>query len=147
MANDRPNRNQPAYQVEEYERVIPTDFLTKEYNLNDLGKKFVQKCFKASENHKPEVTVSQLRKLLSAVNSIQNRLSANPDNFNSSEIQYLRIKLAYQAGREDRKKNALKNMQKDLDPVIAGIENADDFKKFAILMESIIAYHKFYRGE
>lgn len=145
IPNKEKGRNS-GYIPPQYKRIIPNDFLSKDYNINDLGKKFVEHCFKANEERKPDVTVSQLRKLLSAVNSIQNRLTANPGNYNNNEIQYLRIKLAYQAGREDKNKTSLKDMQKDLDPLIKEIRNETDFGKFAMLIEAIVAYHKFYGG-
>jgi len=124
------------------EKAIPADFLTNDnYNVNDMGKEFVEKCF-PWRREKPDVTVSQIRKLLSAVNSIQNKITADESNYNKGEVQYLRVKLAYQAGREPK----LKKMQEELDPIIAGIRNAKQFKKFARLIEAIIAYHKFYGG-
>lgn len=124
-------------------KAVPADFLRNaDTNINDVGEKFVRNCFEKNKDGKPSVTVSQIRKFLSAVNAIQNKISASENNFNRDEVQYLRIKLAYQAGRE----NSLKQMRADLDPIISKIETVDDFKKFAQLMEAIVAYHKFYGG-
>ena len=123
--------------------VIPPDFGRIDREINDLGQRFVKECFPwHSKFNTPDVTVTQIRKLLSAVNMIQNKLSADEKKYNPGEIQYLRIKLAYQAGRERK----LKRMQEELDPVIAKISSAKDFKIFARLIESIVAYHKFYGG-
>jgi CRISPR type III-A-associated protein Csm2 len=124
--------------------VIPPDFLRNEsINLNDKGKEFVEKVLEASEIQKPNVSMTQIRKFLSAVNTIQNKIQADEKNYNSADIQYIRIKLAYQAGRYRN----LKNMFYELDPLIKGISSPADFKKFAQLMEAIVAYHKFYRGD
>lgn len=124
-------------------------------NLNDLGRQFVNKYFK--KDGKIQISTSQIRKFLSGVNSIQNKISVlntgDEDYKNkwseiSNEIQYLRIKLAYQAGRAEREKAiALKNMREELDDRIKEIDNPDKFKKFSRLMEAIVAYHKFEGGE
>lgn len=104
------------------------------------------------------VKTNQIRKFLSAVNSVANKVQMESDQLSSDladEIQYLRIKLAYQAGREDLKKvhgdaseYGLHYLQKILDEVIKRIGNSkSEFEKFNKLVETIVAYHKFYGGE
>lgn len=110
-------------------------------DINEYGRKFVNTCFKDGGGNLI-VSTSQIRKFLSAVNVLQNRYSAREDKFNKTDMQYLRIKLTYQAGRDTK----LKKMKQELDPIIARIEDIKDFKRFAMLMEAIVAYHKFYGG-
>ncbi|GBR75893.1 CRISPR-associated protein Csm2 [Candidatus Termititenax persephonae] len=62
------------------------------------------------------------------------------------DIQYLRVKLAYQAGRE-KNNGPLKALQKRLDTEIQKINTKTEWEKFAKLMETIVAYHKFYGGK
>ncbi len=90
------------------------------------------------------LTVSQLRKFLSAVNAISNKIQILPELTEDikNEIQYLRVKLAYQAGR-----NNSKYLQEELDPKIKNIKTKKDFEDFASLMEAIVAYHKFNGGK
>ena len=96
-----------------------------------------------------KVTKSQLRKFLSAVNSIQNKAQIVEGDILtdsiSDEIQQLRVKLAYQTGRELKK---LSNFQKQLDTIIKNIGNSKQkWSEFARLMETIVAYHKFEGGK
>ncbi len=99
--------------------------------------------------YEQRVTTSQLRKFLSAVNSIQNKAQIMeneelPKEL-ADEIQYLRVKLAYQTGRDLKK---LSNFQKQLDPIIKNIGNSKQkWSEFARLMETIVAYHKFEGGK
>lgn len=138
-------QGQRSYSPAQQQRigVIPLDFLKNEsINLNDKGREFVEKVLEAESKGKPSVTMTQIRKFLSAVNSIQNKIQADEKNYNYSEIQYIRIKLAYQTGRF----RDLKGFFAELDPIIKEIKTPADFKKFAQLMEAIVAYHKFYGG-
>jgi CRISPR-associated protein Csm2 len=95
------------------------------------------------------VTTSQLRKFLSAVNSVSNKIQIwdkeELSNDLINEIQYLRVKLAYQAGRYgDVRKFALAS---GLDNKIKDIKTKKDYLDFARYMEAIIAFHKFEGGE
>jgi CRISPR-associated protein Csm2 len=140
--------------------LVPASFFEDgTINLNNLGKSFVETYFmKKNRRNEDEVIVStsQIRQFLSGVNSIQNKLSVLDEtdpNYNTQwqnlwqEIQYLRIKLAYQAGRADRDKAiALDNMKNELDPIIDKIDTKEKFNKFARLVESIVAYHKYCGG-
>lgn len=116
-------------------------------NVVDKGHDIVKNMLWNQRRNEPSISVSQIRKFLSAVNGIQNKLSAIeseeiPEKL-ADEIQYLRIKLAYQAGRN----NDVKPLQKVLDPEIQEIgRNKKKFEEFATLIESIVAYHKFYGG-
>ncbi len=97
----------------------------------------------------PKITTSQLRKFLSAVNSVANKvLIYAKDELDTeliNEIQYLRVKLAYQAGRYPEVKDLA--IQAKLDTEINNIKTKKDFINFARFIEAIIAYHKFNKGE
>ena len=119
----------------------------------DLGEKIGKKL------KDDKVKTSQIRKFLSAVNSVANKIQNEQEELDSNladEIQYLRIKLAYQAGREIIPKNlhgdvseyGLHYLQKVLDAAIKNIGSSKlKFEEFNRLIESIVAYHKFYGGE
>lgn len=117
--------------------VIPKDFLTME-NIGELGELLINQY-----NFNRSITMSQLRKFLSHVNFLQNKYEADNADFNRNDIDYLRIKLAYQTGRY---KN-LQPLYNELDPVMKSIKNTEEFSRFARLMESLIAYHKFHGGK
>jgi CRISPR type III-A-associated protein Csm2 len=105
------------------------------------------------------ITTSQIRKFLSAVNSVANKVQNEKEQLSSSlsdEIQYLRVKLAYQAGRESLPKGfhgnvkefGLHYLQSILDEALKKIGNSKaEFEKFNRLVESIVAYHRFYGGK
>ena len=98
-------------------------------------------------NDIPRVTTSQLRKFLSALNSVLNKVQKEDELTQDikNEIQYLRVKLAYQAGRyNDVKDLALKA---NLDDEINNIKTKSDFINFARFIEAIVAFHKFNKGE
>jgi CRISPR-associated protein Csm2 len=116
----------------------------------DEAKDLVEnKLEKKSDGKTPKITTSQLRKFLSAVNSVTNKVQICKEQVLPAdlinEIQYLRVKLAYQAGRyDDVRKFALAS---GLDNKIKGIKTKKDYLDFARYMESIIAFHKFNKGE
>ena len=103
------------------------------------------------------IKTSQIRKFLSAVNSVANKIQNEKEELSddlANEIQYLRIKLAYQAGREDVKKKpdpnnfGLHYLQKALDSALKNIgKSKSKYEEFNRLVETIVAYHKFYGGK
>lgn len=108
------------------------------------------------DNNEPELTRSQIRKFLSAVNKIENKLlileskqgkklEVLPDEL-KAEIKMLKAKLVYQAGRDDKGivKDFL-NKSKMLERIDEIGDNPQKFKQFARLVEAIVAYHR-YRG-
>jgi len=92
---------------------------------------------------KAGVSTSQIRKFLSAVNSIQNKISANEEKFDLNEVKYLRVKLAYQAGRVKE----FKPFYNEFNQEIELIKTVQEFKEFAHFIEAVVAYHKFNEGK
>ena len=101
------------------------------------------------------LTMSQLRKFLTAVNVLNNKVMADkigqadrgdelsPDL--AAEIQYLKVKLLYQAGRERNVKAFLE--KGNLLKRIEGIGNSRKrYNEFSKLVEAIVAWHKFKGG-
>lgn len=104
---------------------------------------------KKNKHGKFEVTTSQIRVLLSMTNNFYKELLEERDEtLNSnlkSMIQYLRMKFAYQAGR-DRKVKAFvekANLMGELENIGESREKAMLFCKY---MESLVAYHKYHGG-
>lgn len=103
---------------------------------------------------KIEVTTRQLRKILSAVNMLNNKVevyrtkesgaTALPSDL-AAEVQYLKVRVAYQAGRE-------KVVRKFVDTagLVAKIDEIGSdltkYEAFARYMEALVAYHKYYGG-
>ncbi len=94
-----------------------------------------------------KITTSQIRKFLSGVNLIQNKMNDEGEILSDetvNEIKYLKIKLAYQAGREKKIKVLYDNLVPEIDNIGNSKKKFIDFSKY---IEAIVAYHKFYGGK
>lgn len=96
-----------------------------------------------------KVTTSQIRVLLSMTNNFYNALlEERAETLGSnlkSMIQYLRMKFAYQAGRDGNVKDFVTkaHLMRELENIGASREKAILFCKY---MESLVAYHKYHGG-
>ena len=102
-----------------------------------------------------ELKTNQIRKILTAVNILKNKVDiykiANPqakklDEELQMEIEFLRVNMSYQAGRDNLvrefiEKADLLNMVKDINGDIKA------FEKFCKYVEALVAFHKFYGGQ
>lgn len=106
-----------------------------------------------------ELKTNQIRKILTAVNILKNKVDiykiANPqakklDEELQMEIEFLRVNIAYQIGREKGKENIVRefvekadllNMVKNINGDIKAFEN------FCRYIEALVAFHKFYGGQ
>lgn len=102
-----------------------------------------------------ELKTNQIRKILTAVNILKNKVDiykiAKPqakklDEELQMEIEFLRVNMSYQAGREKLvrefiEKADLLNMVKDINGDIKAFEN------FCRYIEALVAFHKFYGGQ
>lgn len=106
-----------------------------------------------------ELKTNQIRKILTAVNILKNKVDiykiANPqakklDEELQMEIEFLRVNIAYQIGREKGRENLVRefvekadllNMVKDINGDIKVFEN------FCRYIEALVAFHKFYGGQ
>lgn len=108
---------------------------------------------------KIDLTTGQIRKFLTAVNALTNKIdvykSQNEDTDNLPEnlvmeIKYLKVKIAYQAGRDTSKNQTVKNFvhKADFFHCIDKIGNSiGAYEEFARYVEALVAYHKFYGGK
>lgn len=93
-----------------------------------------------------EIKINKIRRFLDGLRRIEVSKDYDPQT-----VVLLRPQLAYAVGRSDREeKEFMKRFLEYLDPVLKVIsENKDKalFNKGLKLMESIIAYHRYYGGE
>lgn len=127
---------------------------------------YIEKAEKAIQelckNHKGNIalTVSQIRKFLTAVNSLRNQVDnykfsvlkdtkKNPEKLPSDlamEIKFLRVNILYQAARERTVEDFVKKA--DLKKQISDIgDDINKFYQFCRYMEALVAFHKFYGGK
>lgn len=106
---------------------------------------------------------NQIRKFLTAVNTVTNKVnlytSRNIVKHTSEqngkiklpdylvvEIKYLKVKIAYQVGREHSVKD-FANKAKLVQYIDDIGDNIDKYNEFAKYVEALVAYHKFYGGK
>jgi CRISPR-associated protein Csm2 len=123
---------------------IEKDYVTKAENvMKSLGK--------INRNNKYifELTTSKIRGILTLVNNIYNDVTKNNNEYLSEDIQskikYLKLRMVYEAGRENSVKNFL--IKADLLNQINNIGNSRKlFLNFVRYMEALVAYHRFLGG-
>lgn len=95
------------------------------------------------------LTTSKIRNILSMVTVIyQSAAHTNCEKLDEDlveKIQYLRMRIAYEAGRDKAVKNLVEvaKIQEAVKKIGADKEKCIIFCKY---MESLVAYHKFYGG-
>lgn len=111
------------------------------------------------DNVKMDLTTSQIRKFLTAVNVVRNKVDLyRAQNKQAAvlsaelvmEIKFLKVNLLYQAGRDTSKTKVVKRFiaEARLDKIIDDIGNdMKKFAKFCKYVEALVAYHKFLGGK
>lgn len=125
----------------------------------DQAEKVIQALKKESDNNPKEcrfITTSQLRRFLTAVNRVTGQVEKYKRERNEkrnnqlpkelqTQIKFLKVKLAYAAGREKSVKKFAEKAE-----LMKEIENIGDdmmrYEAFAAYMEALVAFHKFYGG-
>lgn len=106
-----------------------------------------------------ELKTNQIRKILTAVNILKNKVDiykiANPqakklDEELQMEIEFLRVNIAYQIGREKGKENLVREFVEKAD-LLNMVKNINGdikaFESFCRYIEALVAFHKFYGGQ
>lgn len=105
-------------------------------------------------NMRFNLKTNQIRKFLTAVNTVTGKIDIYrvkseqaltlPEEL-AAEVKYLKIKIAYQAGRERSVKEFVEKAEliRWIDEVGNSVER---YEKFAKYVEALVAYHKFYGG-
>lgn len=125
--------------------------------MRDIAKEAEQVILNLKDqNHgKIYLKTNQIRKFLTAVNAITNKVNVYkakhldvtelPDEL-AGEIQFLKVKAAYQAGREWSVKNFMvqSKMKHRIEEIGTSISK---YEEFAHYVEALVAYHKFHGGD
>lgn len=121
-----------------------------------VGKDKTIKDKSGKDRRVPKLTNSQIRKFLTAVNVVKNKVDMFLAKNNGvvelpselvAEIKFLRVSIIYQAAKDNS--GAVKNfiMATNVDKIIDDIGNdANKFNKFCKYVEALVAFHKFYGG-
>ena len=101
-----------------------------------------------------DLKTNQIRKFLAAVTSVTNQIEVwhmqhidtdgLPDNL-AAEVKYLKVKLAYQAGREKSVKEFAEKAEiaRRIDAIG---RDRRKYQEFAHFVEALVAYHRFHGG-
>ena len=118
-------------------------------NYVDLAEQVISEKIERTKRGDIKLTTSKIRNLLSLVNNLYNETSSsNSDELDDdikAQIQYVRLRFVYEAGREKdvkdfvEKANILNHIKK--------IETRDDLILFCRYMEALVAYHRFCGGK
>ncbi|MCM1578183.1 MAG: type III-A CRISPR-associated protein Csm2 [Ruminococcus sp.] len=96
------------------------------------------------------VTSSQMRNLLTLVNELYNAVRNDTSQKLSDELvsrtQYVKMRIAYNAGR-DKKVKEFAEKSKIMDYLDGAGDSREELILVCHYMEALVAYHKFYRGE
>ena len=98
------------------------------------------------------LTTSKLRNLLSMTNVLYNNARQKKDETLDEDmlhdVQYLKMRFAYESGRETQVKNFVEKAEimKHIDAV-AKSRSREELLLFCSYIESLVAYHKFYGGK
>lgn len=116
-------------------------------NFRDKAKK--QSAGKSRDGAKrpfPNLSTSKLRSIYSQIMNVYTRIDSE-EVFEScaGDLQYLQVKMAYEAGRERAVKEFLK--ETGLMNAIKNIKDYEQFKLYCRYAESLVAYFKFYGGK
>lgn len=127
-------------------RISKKDYVEK-------AEKTIDKLLKIRDkNNKPVsiATTSQMRNILSMSADIYNRVMVNSSEDLSDEIigliEYLKIRIVYEAGRDEKVKNLV--VQSEMLEIIDEINGSKkNFILFNHYLEALIAYRKFKGGK
>lgn len=101
------------------------------------------------------VTTSQIRKFLTSVNSLKNKIDVykinhlNEDVLSDDlvmEIKFLRVNILYQAKRESAVKEFIEkaDIEEHINNIGGSIAKFNEFYKY---VEALVAFHKYYGGK
>ncbi len=125
--------------------------------MRDIGKEAeeVILALKEQNNGRIYLKTSQIRKFLTAVNAISNKVNVYkakhldatelPDEL-AGEVQFLKVKAAYQAGRNKNVKDFMmkSKMKNEIQRISTSIVKYEEFARY---IEALVAYHKFHGGQ
>lgn len=91
------------------------------------------------------LTTSKIRSIYALIMNLYTRIDGE-ESFQKhrSDIQYLKVRMAYEAGREDSVKSFLD--ETSLGKAVDNISDYDTFVLYCRYAESLVAYFKFFGG-
>ncbi len=111
---------------------------------------FAKKVTIDERNDKNRIRTNQIRNFYSGVIAIKQEFEKNGKKWNESietKVQLLKPALAYAAGRQKAVKPFKEFIEHKIDGLLRSTNKEKALENFFVLIESFIAYHKFYGGK
>ena len=124
---------------------------TLELNYTEQADRVIQELSVSMGRDYQSFTTSKIRNILAKVSEIYNDVLIEHDEVLSpdmqSRIEYLKVRLVYECGREPRSVKLFVN-KAGLLSLLNGIgDSRRNFIDFARYMEALVAYHRFHGGK
>lgn len=118
-------------------------------NYVDTAETVVGKLRKDKKGKNIRLTTSKIRNILAMVSEIYNEVihekGEKLSGKSQERIQYLRLRITYEAGRDDDVKDFVD--KSELLQLLKKIgNNQEEFLLFCRYLEALVAYHRFYGG-
>lgn len=112
-------------------------------NGRDFGDKAMEPAKRAAEDG---LTTTKLRRIYALITNVNAQIE-NEDDFKrrESDIKYLKVKMAYEAGREPSVKRFIKGS--GLMDLLDAVDSYEKFVLYCRYAESLVAYFKYYGGK
>ncbi|MDR1776163.1 MAG: type III-A CRISPR-associated protein Csm2 [Actinomycetes bacterium] len=110
------------------------------------AEQFVKQLEKDRRGEKFALTTTKLRGIYGLIMNLYTRIN-DPADFDKyrADIQYLKVKMAYEAGREATVKDFLQKTA--LMVLVDRIKTYEQFQLYCRYAESLVAYFKYYGGK
>ncbi len=121
-------------------------------NVAERADRVIQNLIKNEESVNKIVKTNQLRKILTLMNNIDAKLKRDGNEKLTEGLEDmlvdLKIKIAYQSGRERKVKEFIKEskLDKEVDDILK-TKDVKKLKKLITYTEALVSYHKFHGGK
>lgn len=128
--------------------LIPGKYMLTSENYANTAERLMRGFMEdySSKPDKEKLSTSKLRGIYAMVMNVYTRANS-PQEYQAckSDIQYLRVRMAYEAGREPAVRSFL--LKTRLMDVLGKVETYDQFMLYCRYAESLVAYFKFFGGK
>jgi len=110
---------------------------------------YAESIMKKREQDFTELTTTKLRSIYSLIMNLYTKIGDAGDfEEHKNDIQYLKVKMAYEAGRDEKSKHVRPFFEKTyLMKMLSNINDYQSFVAYCRYAESLVAYFKFYGGK
>ena len=124
--------------------LVPGKYMLTSENYANTAERLMKGYLEKAEGQK--LTTSKLRGIYAMVMNVYTKANS-PQEYQAckSDIQYLRVRMAYEAGREPAVRSFL--LKTRLMDVLGKVETYDQFMLYCRYAESLVAYFKFFGGK